>query len=159
MAEVASDRPFAEEFFARYIEGRDVVDYAALLEEAGVLLRKRSPGAAWIGDESFGREMRVTEPTRYGSPLHAAGVDRDDVLLMLDRQRVSTRADIDRVVAARKPGDTIAIGFLRRGRPVESVVTLVECPELELVAIESTGATLTPDQHAFREAWLGSWRN
>jgi len=38
-------------------------------------------------------------------------------------------------------------------------VTLVECPELELVAIESTGATLTPDQHAFREAWLGSWRN
>ena len=159
LAEVTSDRPFAEEFFARYIEGRDVVDYAALLEEAGVLLRKRSPGVAWLGDESFGTEMRVTEPTRNGSPLHAAGVDRDDVLLMLDRQRVLTRADVDRVVAARQPGDTIAIGFLRRGRPVESVVTLVECPRLELVALESTGAALTPDQHAFREAWLGSWWN
>ena len=43
LAEVSGDREFADEFFDRYIQGRDVVDYAALLEKAGLLLRASRP--------------------------------------------------------------------------------------------------------------------
>ena len=44
LAEVARDPAFASQFFARYIEGHDAVDYAALLARAGLLLRQR-PGS------------------------------------------------------------------------------------------------------------------
>jgi predicted metalloprotease with PDZ domain len=51
LAEVSGDGAFASEFFARYIEGHDVVDYARLLARAGLLLRQSQgvagkPGAA-----------------------------------------------------------------------------------------------------------------
>ena len=39
LAEVARDTAFADEFFARYVEGRDVIDYASLLARAGLILR------------------------------------------------------------------------------------------------------------------------
>ena len=42
LAEVADDQTFAAEFFKRYIEGGEVVDYARLLARAGFVLRPRS---------------------------------------------------------------------------------------------------------------------
>jgi predicted metalloprotease with PDZ domain len=44
LAEVAGDAAFATQFFARYIEGHDVVDYARLLARAGLVLRQRPGG-------------------------------------------------------------------------------------------------------------------
>ena len=97
----------------------------------------------------------MTAPTPYGSPIHEAGLDRDDVLIRLDGQRVRS-GDVDRILRSKQPGETLAVGFLRRGRPVESTVTLVQDPGLELVAVESTGGALTAAQRVFRAAWLGS---
>ena len=159
LGEVAGDAAFAREFFARYIDGNDVVDYAALLEHAGLVLRPAAPDEAWLGAVAFGAGMAVTAPTAYGSPLHEAGVERDDVVRMLDQRRVASRADVDRIVRARRPGDTIAVGFQRRGRPIASTVTLAANPTLELVTVESTGGRLSAEQRAFRDAWLGSQQN
>jgi predicted metalloprotease with PDZ domain len=39
LAEVSRDAAFADEFFARYIDGRDVIDYARLLARAGLILQ------------------------------------------------------------------------------------------------------------------------
>ena len=44
LAEVSGDRAFAEEFYRRYMIGREVVDYARLFQRAGVVLRTRSAG-------------------------------------------------------------------------------------------------------------------
>ena len=156
LGEVAEDHAFADDFFARFIEGHEVVDYARLLASAGVILRPRSPGAAWLGDVSFGSGLQISRPTLYGSPLHRAGLDRDDVVQTLDNERVSSGAELARILGTKRPGDTVAVEFLHRGRPVRSAITLAEDPHIELVTVESTGATLTPEQRMFREAWVGS---
>ena len=39
---MAGDETFATQFFANYIEGRDVPDYPRLLDRAGFLLRSSS---------------------------------------------------------------------------------------------------------------------
>ena len=153
---VAGDQAFADDFFSRFIGGHEMVDYAPLLASAGLTLRPRSPGRAWLGALSVGRDGRVTAPTRYGSPIHEAGLERDDVLTMLDGQRVSSRGEVEGILRSKRPGETLSLEFLRRGRPVESTVTLVQDPGLELVAVESSGGTLTAAQRVFREAWLGS---
>ena len=45
LAEVSGDRAFADRFFEKYIEGHDVPDYEQLLARAGIVFRKREPGA------------------------------------------------------------------------------------------------------------------
>src|SRR5688572_12061827 len=53
LADVSADRVFADEFFDRFIQGRDVADYASLLARAGLILRRRAPGRPWIGPIAF----------------------------------------------------------------------------------------------------------
>ena len=156
LAEVSGDQDFANDFFDRFIEGHEVVDYAGLLAHAGLVLRPVFPGQPTLGRVRLGAGMVVTEPTLYGSPLHEAGVDRDDVLTMLDGQRVFSSRDLARIVQDKRRGDRLAIGFDRRGLAVESTVVLGEDPRVELVLVESSGADLTPEQAAFRAAWWGS---
>ena len=52
----------------------------------------------------------------------------------------------------------IAVGFVRRGVPVDTTLTLDPDPRLELVSLESTGARLSAEQVGFRAAWLDSGR-
>ena len=158
LAEVANDADFADDFFDRFIEGHEVVDYASLLANAGLILRPPLAGQPTLGGVRLGAGMVVAELTSYGSPLHDAGVNRDDILTMLDGQRVSSARDLARIVKAKRPGDRLAIGFSRRGLNVESTVVLGEDSRVELVLVESSGTDLTPQQEAFRTAWLGSRR-
>ena len=69
LAEVSGDRAFAADFFDRYIAGREVADYARLFARAGVVLRKRNPGRAWLGDVSLARQ-------RVGCPICSARTAR-----------------------------------------------------------------------------------
>ena len=71
LAEVSGDAAFARTFFAKYIQGHDVVDYLTLLARAGLALRKVSPGAAFFeGSQQLnfegGAGARVTSPVRVG---------------------------------------------------------------------------------------------
>jgi predicted metalloprotease with PDZ domain len=61
---VAGDATFAKEFFDRYVEGHDVVDYARLLSRAGFLLRPRTTAAGRATDDY---EVVLSEDS--GQPL------------------------------------------------------------------------------------------
>jgi predicted metalloprotease with PDZ domain len=158
LSEVSGDGAFARDFFARYIRGHEVADYARLLAQAGFVVRKRHAGRAWLGDlhlESHGggRVASLVAPTW---PVYAAGIDQDDELQQLDGQRVTSDADIASVLARHKPGDTVSIAFAdRSGASRTARVTLGEDPHVEVVPAEQ-GGTLTPAQRAFRDRWLGA---
>ncbi len=157
LAEVSGDRAFAGEFVSRFVEGREAPDYARLLSRAGFVVRRERPGGAWIGDVSFDSQaqgVRLARLTAPGTPAYHAGLDRDDVIVAIDGKRVSAAADLAAALGARKPGDVVAIRFLRRGDPVTAELTLAEDPALEVVTVESTGARLSAEQRNFRAAWL-----
>jgi predicted metalloprotease with PDZ domain len=158
LAEVSGDRAFAHDFFARYIQGHDVADYARLLSRAGFVVRKRNAGRAWLGDlrlESRGGThlASLVAPTW---PLYAAGVDQDDELQLVDGQRIGGDGDIASVLQRHKPGDKVTIVFVdRTGVPKTATITLSEDPHVEVVPVESAGA-LTVAQQTFRSRWLGA---
>jgi predicted metalloprotease with PDZ domain len=160
LATVTGDRGFAQEFFTRYIEGRDVVDYAKLLARAGLVARKRSAGKAWLGDaplQANGGAPFVGGVVPFGSPLFNAGVEQDDRIVSLDGSDLRSPAAIEQVLAKHKPGEAIPIRFVRRsGETVDTTITLEEDPRIEIVPIEGTGGTLTAEQKTFRDSWLGS---
>ena len=77
---------FADEFFSRYVEGREAPDYAKLLAPAGIVVRKRNPGAAWTGlqvDRQNGRQ-RSASLVAFGTPAFAAGLEEGDVITSID---------------------------------------------------------------------------
>lgn len=158
LAAVSGDAAFAREFFARYIEGRDLADYERLLARAGLVARKRAGGRAWLGQVSLqagGSALRVGSLVPWDSPLYRAGVEFEDQIVSLDGTDLTSMQALDAVLARHKPGDTVPIRFVRRsGEVVSASLTFDEDPRIEIVPVERAGGTLTPAQRRFRDAWL-----
>jgi predicted metalloprotease with PDZ domain len=155
LAEVSGDRRFADEFFDKYIEGRDAVDYAPLLLRAGYLFRKRAPGVAWMGGE-VDSSGAITSLAGWSTPLFEAGLDQGDVIVDVDGKSIAGGV-LQTALKDRKPGDTLAVTFKRRdGRTGKTTVVLKEDPAMTVVPIESTGVALTAQQKVVRDSWLGS---
>ena len=161
LAKVAGDRAFADNFFARYIQGHEVVDYAKLLARAGLVVRARATGAALVAGGvslSYGSSgARVTNTVNAGSALYKAGVDQDDQILSLDGVNLTSGKALQDVLARHKTGDAVPIRFVRRsGERIDATVVLEETGRIEIVPRELAGAALTDEQKRFRDSWLGS---
>jgi predicted metalloprotease with PDZ domain len=159
LADVAGDQAFATDFFARYIEGHEVADYARLLARAGLTLRPRFPGQGYAGDlrlQDARGTVRVAAPVPFGSPAYAAGLERDDLVLSIGGVPASGAAEVERVIWTHRPGESIPVIMERRGRQVTGTLRLVADPTADLVPAEQAGKPLTPAQRRFRDAWLGS---
>lgn len=158
LASVSGDPAFAADFVKRYIAGTEKLDYAPLLLRAGYVLRKAD------GPASIGR-LRLTKgekglslgsSTSIGSPAYVAGIDRGDELLTVAGKKLTAPEDLKKALEGHKAGEAVEVVFLRRGEETHSQVTLVPGGAMEIVPVESAGGTLSTDQKAFREAWLGS---
>ena len=157
LASVSGDEAFARDFFRRYIEGRELVDYEGLLARAGIRLQKVAAGRASAGalqllDSASG--VRVAASTSFGSPAYEAGLDREDVIVSLAGARVGSVAEWNQLLDARKPGDTVAVVFRRRNVAITGTLRIIEDPRLQAILVEQAGQTITPTQRMFREAWL-----
>ena len=156
---VAGDTKFADDFFSRYIQGHDVVDYPRLLARAGFVTRPRRAGAAYLGDldvESSERGARIATLVPFGSPAYAAGLERDDVILSIAGSTVASRSDLEAVLRGWKAGDTVPVVFRRRGVETKSTISLIADPRIDVVPAEETGRKPTSAQLRFRDDWLSS---
>jgi len=159
LAEVSGDDAFADDFFRRYVTGREIVDYAALLAHAGVTLRKANPGAASLGQANLQlRNGRVTMATitLAGTPWYVAGLDSGDQILTLDGADVTALDQIARITTRHRPGDTVPITFLQRGETRTGTITFIEDPRLVTLPFEQAGAAVTDDIRRLRADWLGT---
>jgi predicted metalloprotease with PDZ domain len=158
LGEVTRDPAFASDFFDRYIEGHEVVDYAALLARAGFLLRKQAPGRPWLGvpiSPGEGGVLVDDWPLSHGS-VYRAGLSADDVIVSMDGRPTPNPDALRAILDAHAAGDVVQVEWLQRGRRRSGPMTLAENPALEVVTYESAGMPVTAEMRAFREAWLGS---
>ncbi|HET7274479.1 MAG TPA: hypothetical protein VFI91_04840 [Longimicrobiaceae bacterium] len=159
LAELTGDAAFADQFFSRYIEGHEVVDYARLLAGAGFLLRRANPGEPWLGQVDITFEdgdAVVSGGTFVGAPLYEAGLDRGANIISIGGEPINSKADIDRILATHRPGDALPIEFELRGESISSTLTLQENPRVEVVTYEEVGQEVTPEMAQLRQEWLGS---
>lgn len=159
LAAVTGDQAFADAFFALSIEGSELPEIQPMLAQAGILMRPRNPTAAWPGPARLqvtGETVRLASATVPGTPLYVAGLESGDEIVALGETAIDSQANWDDALKALKPGDTVAVRFIQRGIERTSQLTLGNDPNVELVRIETTGVTPTPQQLAFRTAWLGA---
>lgn len=157
LARVTGDAAFAEDFFARYVRGREAPAYADLLAPFGIEVAAARGERAWAGSISmrFSDEGAVVLSTPLrDSPLYDAGVDRGDRVLSMNGTAISSRAAVDGVLSGLRPGDDVTIAYESRGGRFEESVTLGADPTLAGRWIPDGMAS--EDQRALRAAWLAS---
>lgn len=158
LGEVTGDPRFAADFFDRYVEGREVVDYERLLAAAGFVLRKAEPGRPWLG-APVGTEdgaPTVLGPAAFGGSFHGAGIDRLDRIHAAGGVPTPTADSLWAVVQRHRAGEVVRMEVEGRGRRRTVDVTLAEMPGMEAVPFEAAGRPVTEAIRAFRAAWLGS---
>jgi predicted metalloprotease with PDZ domain len=159
LAEVTGDAPFAREFFADHVQGRQPLDYAQLIAPAGLVLTLAHPGRPWLGISRLAPSetgLELSGPTMRGGPLYQAGLDQGDEIENCGDESVKTTTKLDSCVASHKPGDVLIMKV--RGRTgVRTVhVTLAQNPMLMLVPFERLGRSVSPAIQRFRDQWLSS---
>ena len=162
LVEYSGSQAFADQFFAKYVLGREVPDLAALLSQAGLLLRPRNPDGAWLGPVRLDIDSaggRIDSPTLIGSPLYKAGLDRGDVILTLGDTPLISDSAWQAVKAAHKPGDDIAVTYQGRGRTSMVHATFAADPRVEVVTYEEAGLPVTDAMQKFRQSWLAPAKN
>jgi predicted metalloprotease with PDZ domain len=158
LGEVSGDPAFAADFFASFIQGHEVVDYARLLGRAGFVVRPQNKGAAYVGSLSFESDggAKLVESVPFDSPAYKAGLERHDIIVSLAERAVRSADEFERLLREQKPGSAVPIEFERRGTRTSATIRPIEDPRIEVVPAEEAGQTLTDAQRGFRDAWLRS---
>ncbi len=159
LAIASGDSAFANDFWRRYVTSNGLPDYPKLLEQAGMVVRKVQPGAPWIGDMQYivqSGKLLLNSPVLVGSPLYDAGLDIRDRIVSIDGADMAAPTDVTGAVAAKKPGDRLALVFEGRAGRKEVTLTVAENPRVEVVLFEDAGRTPSAEQLAFRMKWLST---
>jgi predicted metalloprotease with PDZ domain len=105
-----------DQFFSRYVRGRDELPYNEILAGAGLSLDKSAPAErpkAFLGaDLSQNGDRLIVSDVRSGSPAYEQGLNANDQIVALDGQRV-TKDSFEAQIREKKPGDTIRVTVFR----------------------------------------------
>jgi predicted metalloprotease with PDZ domain len=167
LALLTSNKKFADDFFDKYVEGREVVDYARLLKLAGYELRSPSANRGWAGNVQVqtapggllvgmgggrGAGAGTKTPLAFNAPLYKAGVDFGDTIATIDGQPATM--DTWAALTVKPAGTQVKLGILRRGGQMAAGTLTIEAdPALQIADL---GTNMTDAQRAFRESWLSS---
>ncbi len=143
------------DFFARYVSGKEPLPYEKYFAYAGLRVEKLyQPQLPWLGVTSQSTEdghVRVVQVTP-GSPADQAGLDREDIIVALDSRAVGW-GQFSRVVAARKPGETVHLSVIHAGdlRDVAVILVSYPYPYYRLSQMEKPSEA----QRRIYESWMG----
>ncbi|WP_127130081.1 M61 family metallopeptidase [Pseudoflavitalea rhizosphaerae] len=155
LAQLTGSKQFASGFFSKYIKGHEPLDYAPLLEKAGLLLKKANEGKAWIGNVQWkdgANSLTIASNSVNGTPLYNAGLDVDDQILSLNGKPLRKQSDLTGLLKSHKPGDKLDIEYEHRGNKTSTKIILGENPAFIVVPAEKPSAASIE----FRKKWLGS---
>jgi predicted metalloprotease with PDZ domain len=159
LAEATGDAEFAANVFKHHIIGREPLDYVALVQAAGLQLRKIHAGTPWIGatrPDANSDGVKLTEVALRGSPIYAAGLEMGDTITHCDGKAVKKTDDLQSCVAKHALGEQLTLEYISRGGTKSATVAVAEDPAVELVTFEKAGLEVSEHVKSFRAAWLSS---
>lgn len=110
-----------EEFFAKYVRGKDELDYNSALNDAGLKLETTTLGeggkpverASFGADTAWENDRLIVRRVLAGSPAYEQGLNTGDQIVALNNMRVVTKEFFDARMAEKKPGDLINLTIFR----------------------------------------------
>ena len=150
-----------EDFFARYVRGRDELDYNRGLAAAGLRLDNSEANAGAKATEKayLGADLRqegdrlMVSRVREGSPAYEQGLNTGDQVVAFDNMRVNLEF-FDARIAEKKPGQLITLTIFRFDDLSALPIKLGSTSDAvyRIVPLENA----TAEQKAIYKAWLGN---
>ncbi len=160
LAKLTEDKGFAANFFNQYIYGTGINNYKSLLENAGLLLKKKYPNQPYLNRCKLifrkGKGVEVASGTVKGSPLYNAGLDIGDVITAINGEVLKEDISIYKVIGNYKVGTKIELSYLHRGKAQKTLAKLAENYQLEVIPFEKAGLKVSTQVKNFRQKWLAS---
>ena len=150
-----------DEFFSKFVRGREELDYDRSLAAAGLKLDRgiRTDGAKPIDRVYFGADTAqeddrlVVRRVYAGSPAYDQGLNTGDQIIALNNVRV-TKEFFDARMAEKKPGELINLTIFRFDDLSTLLIKLGGRPEgtFRIVPVENP----TELQKRIYQSWLGT---
>ncbi|HEX6573421.1 MAG TPA: PDZ domain-containing protein, partial [Gemmatimonadaceae bacterium] len=157
LARFTGDSAFARDFFDRYVYGRDVPDFARLLEFGGFRLQVDSVEKPYLGaaldDDSTGVFINFSVE---GGSAYDAGIVNGDIIYSFDGAPVRNSDALNDALSRRKAGDVVQVGVIQQEVRKTIPMKIRGRKSMKVVTYESAGIPVTPEITRFRESWFGS---
>ncbi len=145
-----------DEFYSKYINGVNDIDYNGYLAYAGYKLTneladKNDPYLGVKTTALNNGKIYITSVAR-NSPAWVDGLNVNDELIALDDTTLKDIKDVNKVVEAKKIGEIINVNLIRDGIKLVIPVTLLKNPQVKYKIVDADN--LTPEQLAMRKKWL-----
>ncbi len=151
------DAAFANSFFARYVDGRDVPDFAALLEPAGFRLVVDTLEKPFLGASMADDTTKVfVNWSQQGGSMYDAGISSGDLVYAIDGVPTPSIDSLNAVIARRKVGDVVPADVEQRKMRRIVPMKIIGRRAMKFASYESLGLPLTPKVQDFRKSWLES---
>ncbi len=160
LADVCGDELFARSFFRQSIYGSDLPAPGPLLAPFGFVARQPHLDKVgfWRLNLSYTSEgARVVDKIRKNNPLYPAGVSQGAVIVEMAGQPLTSEEAFEAITDSLEIGQSYTVRYLEDG--IEEAGMFTAGPDItwEVVLKESeAGATLTTQEQANRQAWLGA---
>ncbi|MEZ5345553.1 MAG: PDZ domain-containing protein [Pyrinomonadaceae bacterium] len=144
-----------DQFFERYVRGRDEIDYDSILNEVGLQLITRTPenNEAYFGARLAEADGRLTiRAIRADSPAYEAGFNTDDQIVAINGYR-ATNSMLNFLVGQKKAGDKMKLTIFRRDELQEIEVTFGKTPASGYMIVPVSNPTA--EQQDLYQKFLG----
>jgi predicted metalloprotease with PDZ domain len=148
----------ANDFFRRYVEGREIPDFAALFAPAGFRFSQDSLVKPFFGAsmDSVARGVVINWASEMGS-AYAAGLSDGDVVVAVDGEPATSPGVLNAIMGRHRVGDVVRLEVLQKGVVPSTIsIALKALPRYTLEPFESLGLPTTDSMRVFRVHWLSS---
>ncbi len=159
---LVTDATFAAEFFGKYINGHEPIDYATLLGKAGYELKKMAEGKVSLGANARANDQGrfvIGANTVRGSAAYEAGMDINDELLRIDDTNIKNSADVTGFLQSKKPGDLVTLTYRHRNTEKKATVALKEQLYPLIIPFEQSNRQVNQDMKKIRASWFNTHVN
>ena len=105
---------------------RATVTRSSALALTVLLIVSGSAGALYSTFDLLRGRGVVVESIAANSPFRPVGIQPGDTIWQINRQRVYSAADIDRLLSETPPNSSVSVGIISQGEQVERSVTLIQ---------------------------------
>jgi predicted metalloprotease with PDZ domain len=145
-----------EEFYSKYVRGKEELNYNAALEAAGLRLETTAAADAklYFGADVAQEDDRLMVRRVYaGSAAYEQGLNAGDQILALDNMRV-TKDSFNARLAEKKPEDVVNLTIFRFDDLSSLLIRLSDKREMTYRIVPVT--TATPVQKQIYRSWLSA---
>lgn len=129
-----------DDFFAKYVRGRDELDYNALLDGFGLrLLDNKGRDAAYLGASLRQENDRlVVSAVQKGTPAYEQGINANDQIVAIDGARAS-QTFLQGYLADKKVGEKVRLTIFRfdQLRDIEIILGGRARPSYQIAAVDA----------------------